>query len=380
MIYLDNAATTKPCDEAVKAALDCMRESFGNPSSLHKMGIKSEKIITSAKKTILERLGKNPSTGEIYFTSGATESNNLAIFGTANALKRRGNRIVTTAIEHPSVSEPMKKLSEQGFDIVALRPCDCNSEDFEQCLIDAVDEKTILLSFMAVNNETGFKIDSQRVYREVKRKFPSCVVHLDGVQGFCKVPLYADTISLSAHKIHGIKGVGALYKSKNVRLLPIAYGGGQQNGLRSGTEPVDLIAAFEAAVKAYPKNITKFSELQHKLVDSLEQLNDINVDDNTHNKNSIVINSKNSVDNIVNFSVQNIRSEIMLHFLEEKDIYVSSGSACSRGKVSPVLSALGIGDSLADSAIRVSFSMENYFDDIDKLTVALKEGIARFGR
>lgn len=363
MIYLDNAATSKPCEGAVRAAVKCMEECFGNPSSLHKMGIKAEKVVSSAKKTILDRLNKE---GEIYFTSGATESNNLAVFGTSKALRRRGNRIVTTAIEHPSIAEPMKKLAEEGFEVISLKPCDY--DDFEQALINAVDENTILLSFMSVNNETGFVIDSKRVYNSVKKRFPNCVIHLDGVQGFCKTPLYGDTISLSAHKIHGIKGVGALYKAKNIRLLPIVHGGGQQGGIRSGTEPVALISAFGAAVEEYPKNITKFSELRHTLLYHLEQLS------------GIIINSKNSLDNIVNFSVEGVRSEIMLHFLEEKDIYVSSGSACSRGKVSPVLSALGVSDKNADSAVRVSFSLSNTDDDIKQLALALEEGIKRFRR
>lgn len=363
MIYFDNAATTKPCEAAVNAAVKYMEECYGNPSSLHKMGIESEKVIISVKKNILNRLNKE---GEIYFTSGATESNNLAILGIVNALKRRGNRIVTTAIEHPSVAEPIKKLAEEGFEVVSLKPCDY--DNFEDALINAVDEKTILLSFMAVNNETGFIIDSKKVYNGVKKRFPSCVVHLDGVQGFCKTPLFSDTVSLSAHKIHGIKGVGALYKAKNIRLLPTVYGGGQQGGIRSGTEPVELIGAFGAAVNAYPENITKFSELRHILLQHLEQLE------------GIILNSKNSVDNIVNFSVEGIRSEIMLHFLEEKGIYVSSGSACSRGKVSPVLSALGVSDKNADSAIRVSFSLSNTQDEIKQLSDALAEGIKRFRR
>lgn len=366
MIYLDNAATTKPCEEAIEAAAKCMRSCFGNPSSLHKMGIEAEKIITSAKKTILNRLNKE---GEIFFTSGATESNNLAIFGTAQALKRRGNRIVTTAIEHPSVAEPMKILAGRGFEIISIKPSEYESPQlFEDALIDAVNEKTILLSFMSVNNETGYITDSNRIYKAVKRKYPTCVIHVDGVQGFCKVPISADLISLSSHKIHGIKGVGALYKAKSTRLLPIVYGGGQQLGLRSGTEPVDLIAAFDAAIKAYPENFTLFSELRHKLMLLLEQLD------------GIIVNSKNSVDNIVNFSVIGIRSEIMLHFLEEKGIYVSSGSACSKGKISPVLEALGVSAQNADSAVRVSFCRNNTANELEILTEALSEGIKRFKR
>lgn len=363
MIYLDNAATTKPCAEAVKAAADCAVQCFGNPSSLHKMGIEAEKLLLKTKSIILQRLGKE---GELYFTSGATESNNLAIFGTANALKRRGNRIVTTAVEHPSVAEPIKKLLEQGFEVVCLKPCDC--EDFEQAIIDAVDDSTILVSCMAVNNETGFVIDTKKVYSGIKRKFPKCVVHVDGVQGFCKVVIFADLISLSAHKIHGLKGVGALYKSKEVRLLPTVHGGGQQGGIRSGTEPVELIAAFGAAVKAYPENLICFSELKEYMMKPLAELS------------GVTFNSKNSVPNIVNFSVKGVRSEIMLHFLEERDIYVSSGSACSRGKVSPVLSAFGVSAAEADSAIRVSFCRDNTKEELDMLIEGISDGIKRFRR
>lgn len=363
MIYLDNAATTKPCAEAVRAAAECAELCFGNPSSLHKMGIEAEKLLAETKKIILQRLGKE---GELYFTSGATESNNLAVFGTANALKRRGNRVVTTAIEHPSVAEPMKKLREQGFEVIELKPCEC--EDLEQAIIDAVDEGTILVSCMAVNNETGFIVDTKRVYNGIKKKFPRCVVHADGVQGFCKVPIYGDLISVSAHKIHGLKGVGALYKAKDIRLVPNVYGGGQQGGLRSGTEPVELIAAFGAAVKAYPDDLAFFYELKEHLLKPLSGLD------------GVILNSKNSLPNIVNFSVKGVRSEIMLHFLEERGIYVSSGSACSRGKVSRVLSALGISAAEADSAIRVSFCRDNTVQEIDALIEGISDGIKRFRR
>ncbi len=364
MIYFDNAATTKPCPEAAEAAVICASDRFGNPSSLHHMGVEAEKTLASAKRTILDRLGKE---GEILFTSGATESNNMAVFGIAEALKRRGNRIVTTAVEHPSVSAPMKKLSERGFEVVSLKPKEHG--DFERAIIDAVDEKTVLVSFMAVNNETGFIIDTKTVYGGVKRKNPSCAVHVDGVQGFCKLPLYGDTVSLSGHKIHCFKGIGALYKNKDTRLIPLSFGGGQQGGLRPGTEPVELAAAFEAAVKAYPENLTIFSSLRHRLTGHLERLN------------RIIINSpENGIDNILNFSVLGARSEIMLHFLEEKGIYVSSGSACSKGKISPVPEAFGISHERADSALRVSFSRYNTEKEVDILAEALEEGIKRFAR
>lgn len=364
MIYLDNAATTKPCAKASEAIAKCSGDCFGNPSSLHHMGILAELKLASAKKTLLDRLGKD---GEIYFTSGATESNNIAIFGAAEAMKRRGNRIITTAIEHPSAGEPMKRLSERGFEVICLAPKD--HEDFERAIIDAVDEKTILASFMAVNNETGFIIDTKRVYEGIKRKNPSCTVHVDGVQGFCKIPLYGDTISISGHKIHCFKGIGALYKNKKTRLLPVMLGGGQQEGLRSGTEPVELASALEASVKAYPEKITLFSALNHRLREHLRRLD------------RIIINSpENGIDNILNFSVIGVRSEIMLHFLEEKEIYVSSGSACSKGKISQVPDAFGITAERADSAVRVSFCRYNTEKETDILAEALEAGIKRFRR
>ncbi|MCM1054832.1 MAG: cysteine desulfurase [Bacteroides sp.] len=364
MIYLDNAATTKPCGEATEAVLACAAGCFGNPSSLHHMGVRAEELVNSAKTSILKRLGRE---GDIFFTSGATESNNLALFGTAEALKRRGSRIVTTAIEHPSVSEPIKKLSERGFEVISLKPRDFG--ELEEAAIEAVDEKTVLVSVMAVNNETGFVIDTKRVYEGVKRKNPGCTVHTDGVQGFCKVPLYGDTISLSGHKLHALKGIGALYKSKDVRALPLVYGGGQQKGMRSGTEPVELIASLKAAVEAYPDNVTKFSELRHRLAEHLKRLD------------RVIINSpENGISNILNFSVLGVRSEIMLHFLEEREIYVSSGSACSKGKLSPVLDAFGFSRERADSAIRVSFCRDNTEAETDLLAEALEAGIKRFRR
>ena len=366
MIYLDNSATTRPCDEAVKAACENMKNNFGNPSSLHKAGIEAEKVIKSAKKTILAKLGLE---GEIYFTSGATESNNTVILGTAKAYKHNGKKIVTTSTEHPSVSAPIDKLCEQGYTAVRLSPKDY--DDFEKAVIDAVDSDTFLVSVMWVNNETGFITDTAKIYNGVKRKNPKTIVHVDAVQGFCKAPpktLKADFISLSAHKIHGIKGIGGLFAAKNMRFEPLLYGGGQQKNLRSGTEAVDLIAGFEAAVKYYPDCTEKYARLNELLQERLSALE------------GITINSYNNTKNILNFSVKGVRSEIMLHFLEESEIYVSSGSACSKGKTSGVLSAFGVTDENADSAIRASFCPETTEEDIIALADGIKKGIERFRR
>lgn len=363
MIYLDSAATTKPCAETVAAVAEAMRDSFGNASSLHGMGIRSEKIITAAKKTLLSKLGE----GDIIFTSGATESSNTAINGAADIYRRTGNRIVTTAIEHPSVANVMTRLEEKGFEIVRLAPKD--HPDFVQALADAVDEHTLLLSCMAVNNETGYAVDVKRLYRLVKKKNPKTIVHIDAVQGFLKVPLEGDLISISGHKIHASKGIGALYIKKGIRITPLLLGGGQQKNLRSGTEPVELIAGLDAAVKAYHGSAEHFGALKRRLTDGLSRLD------------GIVVNSGDDcLLNIVNFSVEGVRSEIMLHFLEERGIYVSSGSACSRGKTSGVLAAFGIPDGLADSAIRASMCADSTEQDMDALVEGIKAGIERFRR
>ncbi len=342
-----------------------MSENFGNPSSLHKAGIEAEKVLKSAKKTILGKLGLD---GEIYFTSGATESNNTAVMTIPKTYKHNGRKIVTTAMEHPSVAVPVDKLEEQGYSVTRIAPKDC--ENFEQAIIDAVDADTALVSVMWVNNEAGYITDTIKIYNGVKRRNPKTIVHVDAVQGFCKLPskIKADFISLSAHKIHGPKGIGALYVAKNVRFEPLLYGGGQQKNLRSGTEAVDLIAGFEAAVKAYPDCREKYERLNNLLQEKLSAFE------------GITINSYNNSKNILNFSVKGVRSEIMLHFLEESGIYVSSGSACSRGKTSGVLAAFGVSDENADSAIRASFSPDTTESDIETLAQQIGKGIERFRR
>lgn len=366
MIYLDNSATTKPCPEAIKAVSENMEYNFGNASSLHKMGINAEAVLKSAKKTILGKLGLD---GEIYFTSGATESNNTVLLGVPSAYRHNGNRIITSTFEHPSVENPIKKLSESGYEIIKIAPV--GEKTFEERVIDAVDDKTLMVSVMWVNNETGYIADTAKIYAGVKRKNPKTIVHVDAVQGFLKIPpktLKADFISLSAHKIRGPKGVGALYVGKNMRFSPLLYGGGQQKNLRSGTEPIDIIAGFEAAVKAYTDCREKWSGLYGKLEEMLLSLDGIR------------INSYNNTKNILNFSVSGVRSEIMLHFLEEREIYVSSGSACSKGKTGHVLGEFGVSDNDADSAIRVSFSPETSEEDITALFEGIKDGIERFRR
>ena len=369
MVYLDNSATTRPFDSVIKAVSENMAENFGNASSLHRMGVNAEKVIKDAKQTILGRLALD---GDIIFTSGATESSKTVLSGVPKAYKHNGNRIVTSSFEHPSVENPLKKLEEAGYEIVRVKPPKRNEpQDYEQRIIDAVDANTLLVSVMWVNNETGFVTDMSKVYTAVRRKNPKTLVHCDAVQGFCKQPaklLKADLVSLSAHKIHGVKGMGALYVGKGVRFEPLVYGGGQQKNLRSGTEPVDLIAGFAEAVRSYPDCAEKYAALNDRLRGKLSEMPDIG------------INSYNNSKNILNFSVRGVRSEIMLHFLEEREIYVSSGSACSKGKTSGVLAEFGVSDRDADCAIRVSFSPFTQESDIDALVQGITDGIKRFRR
>ena len=369
MIYLDNAATTQPCEETCAAVLAAMRGGFGNAGSLHGLGIASGQTIASAKKTLLAALsgGAQPAEGEVYFTSGATESNNTALFGACEVYRHSGKKIVSTAMEHPSVARVLDKLEERGYEVTRLIPCE--HPDLEQALADAADDNTLLVTCMSVNNETGFKVDVKRLYRLVKRKNPKTLVHIDAVQGFLKVPLEGDLITVSGHKIHATKGIGALYVKKGVRTAPLLYGGGQQKGQRSGTEPVELIAGFEAAIKAYRGGAEHFSQLKAQLLAGLAQLPDVGVNS-----------ADNCVPNIVNFSVRGVRSEIMLHSLEEAGIYVSSGSACSRGKKSGVLAALGVSDKDADCAIRASMCAQTSAEDIAALCEGIKKGIERFRR
>ena len=369
MIYLDNSATTRPFDSVIKAVSENMADNFGNASSLHRMGVNAEKVIKDAKSAILDKLGLD---GSIIFTSGATESSNTVLSGVPKAHRHDGTRIVTTSFEHPSVENPLRQLEKAGFEIVRVKPPKRSEpQDFEQRIIDAVDDNTLMVSVMWVNNETGFITDLSKIYSAVKRKNPKTIVHCDAVQGFCKLPaktLKADLISLSAHKIHGPKGIGALYCAKNIRFEPLLYGGGQQGGIRSGTEPVDLIAGFGEAVRSYPDCGDKYAELNEILINKLSELD------------GVVINSYGNAKNILNFSVRGVRSEIMLHFLEEREIYVSSGSACSKGKTSGVLAEFGVPDKDADSAVRVSFSPFTTENDIDALAEGLSDGIKRFRR
>lgn len=373
--YLDNAATTKPCAEAVNAALECMTVNYGNPSSLHSKGLEAELAVGEARKIIAKEIGCAPEC--IYFTSGATESNNTAVFGSAAAYGKRRPKIVASSVEHASVRSAVNELENRGFEVVRISP-DKNGEFFPEQFINAVDDKTCLISMMTVNNETGYILPVKETFSEIKRRFPQCVTHCDAVQGFMKLPFKAssfnaDLVSISAHKIHGCKGVGGLYVKKGIRLASTLFGGSQERGMRPGTENVPMIAAFGAAVKALggsaEKRYAETEKLKNRFCEILE-----NID-------GITVNSGNDCSPyIINISVPGIRSEIMLHYLEAEGIYVSSGSACSKGKQSGVLAEFGLNSRLADSAVRISLCYENDFSELKSLAEAIETGKKRLTR
>ena len=353
-IYLDNSATTKVCQQAVEKMIEVMTENYGNPSSLHRKGYEAQKELEDVRKTVADMLSAEKE--EIYFTSGGTEGNNTAVFGAVGALKRRGNRIITTSMEHSSVIESVQKLEKDGFEVVYI-----NSVDE---LANVMTKDTILVSIMAVNNETGFINPIEKVKKIIDKANSPALFHVDAVQAFGKIPLKPkklgiDILTASSHKIHGPKGAGILYLRKGARIVPLHYGGEQEKKLRPGTEPLPNICGMGTAIKNLPDMNEELSFMRELNLYCREKLKDI---PNVH-----INSNENCLPYIINFSVEGIKSETMLHYLEERGIYISSGSACAKGKKSHVLTAMGLGDSLVNSALRVSFSRYNSKSDIDEL-------------
>lgn len=362
--YLDNSATTKCSERAKNKMLQTLLADYGNPSSLHMMGVDAERYVREAQEKIAKTLKAEPK--EIIFTSGGTESNNMALIGTAMANKRAGMHLITTGIEHASVAAPMEYLEEQGFRVTYL-PVDKDGIISLEKLKEALDEETILVSLMMVNNEIGALEPIEEAVRVIKEKNPKTLIHVDAIQAYGKfriIPkkLGIDLLSVSGHKIHGPKGSGFLYVKDKTKIKPLIYGGGQQKGMRSGTENVPGIAGLgEAAEEIYEnfeEKVDKMYALKQRFVEGVQKIEGVSVNGKT---------GRDSAPHIVSVSVDGVRSEVMLHTLEDKNIYVSAGSACSSNKpaVSHTLQQIGLRKDLLDSTIRFSFCVDTTEEEID---------------
>lgn len=369
--YLDNSATTKPCTAAVEAAARAMTDVFGNPSSLHRHGYRALQLLESARAAAAKPLSAEPS--EIYFTPSGTAANNTAIFGAVQKNRRRGNKIVTTAFEHPSVEKCMERLEAEGFTVVRLQPDQYGNITAEQ-FDEVIDEKTVLVSLMAVNNEVGSILPFESIAALIRRKKSPALLHVDAVQGFLKLPIVPkkcgiDLLSVSAHKVHGLKGAGTLYVKKGVQLPPYILGGGQENGLCSGTQGMPAIAAFAAAVQAcgnVRENLDSIKLLNNRLREKLTDIEGVTV----HS-------SENALPYILNISLEGIPSQVSVNFLSENGVYVSAGSACSKGHRSSVLTAMGLSAAQIDSAIRLSLSRKTTEEEIDYCVQVLQNAAAQ---
>lgn len=366
--YFDNSATTPVYPEVRDLVVKLMEQDYGNPSSLHQKGVDAARYVSDARDKIARLLKVQAK--EIVFTSGGTESNNMALIGGALANRRAGNKIITTAVEHASVGSPLTFLEDMGFDVVRIPTGNDGVVDVDR-LVDEVDDDTIIVSVMYVNNEIGAVMPVEDIARRIKEKNPSVLFHVDAIQAFGKYVIYPkrmgiDMMSISSHKFHGPKGVGALFIKDRVKVKPVIYGGGQQGGMRSGTENVPGIAgmalAAEMTYRDLDANVAHMRELKEHLIDELTQIDD-------------VYSNSGNAPHIASITLKGVRSEVMLHALEEKGIYVSSGSACSSNKhsTSSTLKAIGLPPEKLESTLRFSFSPENTMEQIDYAVECCKE-------
>ena len=382
MIYLDNSATTRQYPEVTREMLRYMDEFYGNPSSLYQLGVDSEKAVKKARTALQKAIGMEDS--RVYFTSGGTEADNMAIFGAARALKRRGRRIVTTAVEHPAVLECCKELEKQGFEVIYVG-VDRNCRLDIDALRSAVNDETILVSMMHVNNEAGTIMPVNEVKQIMKEKDAPGIFHCDAVQSFGKLQLCsdADVISVSGHKIHGPKGTGAICIREGVNIPAFICGGGQESGKRSGTENVPAIAGFGLAAELSEhgrrESSASMAQMRQRLISQL-----------TASLDDIVINSPETAgenageccSSLLNISFLGTRGEVLLHTLEQDGIYVSTGSACSSNKKgqSHVLKAMGLKDKEIEGTLRFSFGRMNSIEEIDIAADKVAAAVKRFRR
>lgn len=370
--YLDNSATTRCFDEVADYVAKIMTLDYGNPSSMHMKGVEAERYLRYAKETLSRILKVNEK--EILFTSGGTESDNLALIGTAMSYNRRGNHLITTRIEHPAILQTMHYLESQGFEVTYLN-VNTNGQIELADLEAALRPETILVSIMHTNNEIGSLMPIKEIGETIKKYNPRIVFHVDAVQGFGKAVIHPkkmniDLLSVSAHKIHGPKGVGFLYINEKVNVLPIIFGGGQQKGMRSGTENVPGIAGMAMAAEKMYANLEedcrKMRALKAQFIEGISDIPDIHINGKC---------DEDSAPHIVSVSVKGVRSEVLLHALEDKGIYVSAGSACASNKpqTSATLLAIGVAKELLDSTIRFSFSVFTNEEEIGYTVTVLHE-------
>ena len=362
--YFDNSATTRCYPEVAEIVVKTMTEDFGNPSAMHLKGVEAEKYVREAAQTLAKILKVNEK--EIIFTSGGTESNNLALFGGADANKRSGNHIITTSVEHAAVGQPAERLEQMGYEVTIV-PVDHRGVVQLEALEKALRPDTILVSTMYVKNEVGAVMPVEEIAKLVHEKSPKALYHVDAIQAFGKYRIYPkkagiDMLSVSSHKIHGPKGVGFLYINEKARIQPQILGGGQQAGMRSGTDNVPGIAGLGVAAKMvytdFDEKIEHMYQLKERLAEGFLKLPDVRL-------NGMEI--REGAPQILSASFLGVRSEVLLHTLEEKGIYVSAGSACSshKRKAAGTLSAMGMEAAQRESTLRFSFSEENTFEEVD---------------
>ena len=370
--YLDNAATTMVNPEVIETITKAMAEHWANPSSLYTPGAHSELALNKARADVARTLGATA--GEVYFTGCGSEGNNLAILGAART-RKWGKRIVCTGFEHPSVALPMQLLAQEGYDVQFVAP-EADGHLNVDKMLELVDKNTILVAAMQVNNETGTAVDVARLAAGVKARNDRTAVHVDGVQAWMRVPVRLaniDSYSVSGHKIHAPKGIGALYLRKGYHIEPPYLGGGQEKGMRPGTEnlpyAIGMAKAATLLSRTLPQRHKTLVELNTRLREGLKQFPEVTLNS-----------PEDAVPEVLNFSLNVIRSETMLHHLETMGVYVSSGSACSKGAASHTLTAMGLEPRRIDTAIRASFCADNTPEDVDALLEGLKTGLATLSR
>lgn len=370
--YLDNAATTMVNPEVIETITKAMAEHWANPSSLYTPGAHSELALNKARADVARTLGATA--GEVYFTGCGSEGNNLAILGAART-RKWGKRIVCTGFEHPSVALPMQRLAQEGYDVQFVAP-EADGHLNVDKMLELVDKNTILVAAMQVNNETGTAVDVARLAAGVKARNDRTAVHVDGVQAWMRVPVRLaniDSYSVSGHKIHAPKGIGALYLRKGYHIEPPYLGGGQEKGMRPGTEnlpyAIGMAKAATLLSRTLPQRHKTLVELNTRLREGLKQFPEVTLNS-----------PEDAVPEVLNFSLNVIRSETMLHHLETMGVYVSSGSACSKGAASHTLTAMGLEPRRIDTAIRASFCADNTPEDVDTLLEGLKTGLATLSR